>query len=66
MNPLGRGGAFPTPSGVHADAGGGGVPRFRRAGLVTLGRAATPGFAYGTTTDPVLHGPWSGGQDGPA
>ncbi|MFI2188304.1 amidase [Streptomyces sioyaensis] len=31
--------------------------RIRRAGLVTLGRTATPEFAYSTTTESVLYGP---------
>ncbi|GGS47205.1 amidase [Streptomyces griseoviridis] len=31
--------------------------RFRRAGLVTFGRTATPELAYGITTEPVVHGP---------
>ncbi|MEU9075444.1 amidase [Kitasatospora sp. NPDC048538] len=33
------------------------MTRLRRAGLVTLGRTATPEFAYSTTTEGVLYGP---------
>jgi len=33
------------------------MSRFKKAGLVTLGRANTPEFGLNVTTEPVLHGP---------
>src|SRR5204862_6378146 len=33
------------------------MTRFKQAGLVTLGRTATPEFAFNATTEPVSNGP---------
>src|SRR5213082_1389983 len=33
------------------------MTRFKQAGLVTLGRTATPEFAFNATTEPVANGP---------
>jgi amidase len=42
------------------------MSRFRRAGLATIGRTATPEFGYNPTTEPVVngptHNPWAGGR----
>ncbi|MEI5101770.1 amidase [Streptomyces sp. PmtG] len=44
-------------AGNVADADSFLMRRFRRAGLVTFGRTATPELAYSITTEPVLYGP---------
>ncbi|NMO14343.1 amidase [Pyxidicoccus fallax] len=46
---LGQGLVFPHDSALMA--------RFKRAGLVLLGRTNTPEFGNNATTEPVLHGP---------
>lgn len=52
--------------GAVADHDGELVKRFRRAGLVTVGKAASPEFGLTTTTESALHGltrnPWSLGR----
>ena len=52
--------------GALADHDGELVRRFRRAGLVTVGKAASPEFGLTTTTESALHGltrnPWSLGR----
>ncbi|QSQ27543.1 amidase [Pyxidicoccus parkwayensis] len=46
---LGKGMVFPQDTALAA--------RFKRAGLVTVGRTNTPEFGNNATTEPVLHGP---------
>ncbi|MFP2904780.1 amidase [Pyxidicoccus sp. 3LFB2] len=46
---LGKGLVFPHDSALAA--------RFKRAGLVLMGRTNTPEFGNNATTEPVLHGP---------